>query len=329
MPKVSVVIPVYNEEATIRLLLEAIYNQTYPRHEIQVVISDGMSTDSTRRVIHQFCEEKPDLDTIIVDNPKRVIPTALNRAIENARGEIILRLDAHSVPYPDYVERCVKAIEENLGDNVGGVWEIKPGADSWQAKSIALAAAHRLGVGDAQYRVGGQAKVVETVPFGAFRRTLVEKIGWYNEKLLTNEDYEFNVRITKSGGKVWFDPAIRSIYFARPRFRDLARQYWRYGFWKGKMAQLYPETLRWRQFLPPLFVCSLIFFFILSWFFALTRWILLAEIGLYFGILLCAGIQVATSLNNWRLLIGMPMAISTMHFSWGTSFVWSLLYKNG
>jgi succinoglycan biosynthesis protein ExoA len=329
MPKVSVVIPVFNEEATIRLLLEAIYRQTYPRQEIQVVISDGMSTDSTRQVVHGFSEEKSDLDVIIVDNPKRVIPSALNRAIEKAKGEIIIRLDAHSVPYPDYIERCVKAIEEGCGDNVGGVWEIKPGAESWQAKSIALAAAHRLGVGDARYRVGGQAKVVETVPFGAFRKSLVEKIGWYNENLLTNEDYEFNVRITKAGGKVWFDPAIRSVYFARPRFIDLARQYWRYGYWKGKMVRLYPETLRWRQFLPPMFVCSLVFFFILGWFLPLAWWIFFAEIVVYYVIMLLAGIQVATSLKNWHLIIGIPMAISTMHISWGTSFVWSMLNKNG
>jgi succinoglycan biosynthesis protein ExoA len=329
MPKVSVVIPVYNEEATIRLLLDAIYKQTYPRHEIQVVISDGMSTDSTRQVVHGFTQENPDLDVLVVDNPKRVIPSGLNRAIENAQGEIIVRLDAHSVPYPDYIEQCVNAIEAGSGDNVGGVWEIKPGTNSWQARSIALAAAHRLGVGDARYRVGGQAKAVETVPFGAFRKSLVEKIGWYNENLLTNEDYEFNVRIAKAGGKIWFNPAIRSIYFARSDFRSLARQYWRYGFWKGKMVQRNPETLRWRQILPPLFVCSLVFFFILSWFFPMARWIFLVEIGLYFGILLLAGIQIATSLKDWRLFVGIPTAISTMHLSWGTSFVWSMLYKNG
>lgn len=328
MPKVSVVIPVFNEEATIRMLLDAIYNQTYPRHEMQVVISDGMSTDSTRQVIKQFTTEKPELEVVIVDNLKRIIPAALNRGIENAKGEIIIRLDAHSVPYPNYVELCVQTIEAELGDNVGGRWEIKPGADTWQAKSIAVAASHPLGVGDARYRVGGEAKLVETVPFGAFRRTLVDKVGWYNEQLLTNEDYEYNVRIVKTGGKIWFDPAIRSIYFARATFSDLARQYWRYGFWKGKMVQLFPKTLRWRQFLPPLFVCSLIFCFILSWFMPLARWLFAAEVGIYLFVLILAGIQKALSLRDWCLIFGILIAISTMHLSWGTSFIWSLLNKN-
>jgi len=212
---------------------------------------------------------------------------------------------------------------------VGGRWEIKPGIDTWQAKSIAIAASHRLGVGDASYRVGGEAKLVETVPFGAFRKSLVEKVGWYNEELLTNEDYEYNVRIIKNGGRIWFDPAIRSIYFARATFKELACQYWRYGFWKGKMVKLFPKTLRWRQFLPPLFICSLGFFFVFSWFYSLARWLFAAEIGIYFFILILAGIQKTVSLRDWRLILGIPIAISTMHFSWGTSFVWSLLNKNG
>lgn len=329
MPKVSVIVPVFNEETTISKLLEAIYNQSYPRKEIQVVISDGMSTDATRRVVENFAREKTDLDILVVDNYKRVIPSALNRAIENAQGEIIIRLDAHSIPYPDYIERCVNAIESGIGENVGGMWEIKPGAKTWQAQTIAAAAAHPLGVGDARYRVGGQAKYVETVPFGAFRKSLVDQIGKYNEKLLSNEDYEFNVRIVKSGGKVWFDPAIRSIYFARSTFKELARQYWRYGYWKGKMVQNYPETLRWRQFLPPLFILSLVFFFVLSWVFPIARWILAAEIMIYLGVLWLAGIQVAFKQGDWHFVFGIPIAISTMHMSWGTSFIWSMLYKNG
>lgn len=328
MPKVSVIVPVFNEQATIWMLLEAIYNQSYPRHEIQVVISDGMSTDATRQVIEDFAREKPDLNIQIVDNHKRIIPSALNRGIENAQGNIIIRLDAHSIPYPDYIEKCVNAIEMGIGDNVGGMWEIQPGARSWQAKAIAIAAAYPLGVGDARYRVGGQAKYVETVPFGAFRKSLVDQIGMYNEKLLSNEDYEFNVRIVKSGGKIWFDPAIRSKYFARATFKDLARQYWRYGYWKGKMVQNFPETLRWRQFLPPLFILNLIFFIILGWFFLFARWVLATEIMIYLGVLLLAGIQVALKHGDWHFVFGIPIAISTMHLSWGTSFIWSMLSKN-
>ena len=144
----------------------------------------------------------------------------LIRPLENASNDVIIRLDAHSHPYPDYVTRTVSALEADVADNVGGLWEIKPGSDTWIARSIALAASHPLGVGDALYRHGKKAAYVETVPFGGFRRELWEKLGGFDETLLTNEDYEFNSRILKSGGKIWFDPEIRSVYYSRSTLVD-------------------------------------------------------------------------------------------------------------
>jgi len=169
-PRVSIIVPCYNEQATIRQLLEAIYHQTYSRAEMEVVIADGLSTDATREEIAAFQLEHTDLAIHIVDNTARSIPSAINCAIQASRGGTIIRMDAHSKPYPDYVERCLSALDAGLGDNVGGVWEIKPGGKSWIATSTAVAAAHRLGLGDAGYGVGAQASVVDTVPFGAFRR---------------------------------------------------------------------------------------------------------------------------------------------------------------
>ncbi len=176
MPKVSIVVPCYNEQSTIRLLLEALYEQTFPRAEMEIVIADGMSSDGTRAATAAFQKDFPDLDVRVVDNTLRNIPSGVNRAIEASRGGIIIRLDAHSKPYPDYVEKCVAAHEENRGDNVGGIWEIRPGADTWMAKSIAVAASHPLGVGDALYRHATRAAEVDTVPFGSFRRELIERV---------------------------------------------------------------------------------------------------------------------------------------------------------
>ncbi len=152
MPSVSIIIPCYNEQDTIRKLLEAVYAQTFPRADLEVVIADGMSTDGTRAEIAAFADSHPDLHIAMADNPARSIPSALNCALKEAQGEIIVRLDAHSMPYPDYIERCVADLEAGLGENVGGVWEIQPGAQTWVAQSIAAAASHPLGVGDALYR---------------------------------------------------------------------------------------------------------------------------------------------------------------------------------
>ncbi len=214
----------------------------------------------------------------MVKNSVRTIPSGLNQAIRESRGEIIVRLDAHSMPIPEYVERCVAAHEAGKGDNVGGVWDIRAGADTWIAKAISFAAAHPLGVGDAMYRLNAKAGAVDTVPFGSFRRTLIDRIGAFDETLLANEDYEFNTRVRESGGMVWLDPSIRSVYFSRSTLGKLAHQYWRYGFWKFKMLKRYPHTLRWRQALPPLFVLSLLVLIVLSLLIGIARYVLAAQL---------------------------------------------------
>ncbi len=316
-PIISIIIPCLNEEKTIRILLDAILAQTYPVAEMEVVIADGLSEDNTRAEIAAFQDENPALDVKVIDSPESNIPAGLNLAINAARGEIILRLDAHSAPAPDYVERCVNALNAELGDNVGGVWDIHPGAEGWVAASIAAAAAHPLGVGDALYRHATQTQIVDTVPFGAFRRELIERVGLFDETLLANEDYEFNARIRQSGGKIWLDPAIRSIYFARPTFSRLAKQYFNYGFWKWKMLERYPSTLRWRQFLPPVFVLTLLFWLVLGVFFPLFFFALVLELLLYFFILFLAALR--------KKMPGLPIAITAMHISWGSGLLWSAL----
>ena len=323
-PRVSIIVPCYNEQATIRELLEAIYQQSYPRADMEVVIADGLSEDATRQEIAGFQKEHPDLTVRVVDNTARTIPAGVNRAILASFGEIIVRADAHSRPYHDYVERCLYALDAGLGDNVGGVWDIKPGGKSWVAKSIAVGAAHRLGVEDPGYRIGAQASTVDTVRFGAFRRTLIDKVGLYDESLLTNEDYEFNTRIRRSGGRIWLDPEIVTVYYARSTLGDLARQYWRYGFWKFRMLRRYPNTLRWRQALPPLFVASLVGLTLLAWW-TLAAWLLTFELALYGTVLLLAGLLSALRHRRIYLFIGLPLAIATMHLFWGAGFLWSML----
>lgn len=322
---VSIIVPCYNEEKHIRFLLDAIFAQTYPRTHLDVTIADGHSTDHTREVIADFVRAHPDLPLNVVDNHARTIPAQLNHAIAASSGEIIVRLDAHSGPYPDYVEKVVSALQAGKAQNVGGVWEIKPGAETWAARSIAVAAAHPLGVGDALYRHAKQAAFVDTVPFGAWQRVFLDKIGAYDETLLVNEDYELNARIRRSGGKIWLDPSIRSVYFARSTFAALGRQYFRYGFWKWQMLRRFPGTLRWRQALPPLFVATLVVWFLLGLISLGFRWLLLLELLIYFGILGLFALQAAARHKEIFLILGLPLAITVMHVSWGGGFLWSLL----
>jgi len=325
MPQVSIIIPCYNEEKTIGLLLQSLLEQTFPINDLEVIISDGNSEDHTRDVINQFELEHPQMVVRVINNLKRNIPSALNAAIGDAAGEFIIRLDAHSVPANDYIELCVADLTSGKGDNVGGVWDIHPSDDRLMAKCISIAASHRLGVGDARYRYTTEAGEVDTVPFGAFKRDVFTRVGTFDESLLTNEDYELNVRIRKNGGHIWLNPAIRAVYFSRPNLPSLINQYWRYGLWKWRMLRSNPGTIRWRQALPPAFVLSLVVLFVLAFFHPFFGILLGVEFIVYLGVILSGTVPESIRSHDVRVGAGVSLAIMTMHLSWGAGFLWSMV----
>jgi len=318
---ISVIIPCYNEEGTIGQVLEALLAQDVAPDTFEVIIADGMSTDATRERIAVFKRDHSELLLRLVENPERTIPSGLNRAIEASRGDPIIRLDAHSIPYPDYLRRCVEVLEDTGASNVGGVWEIKPVESNWIAQSIAAAASHPFGAGDARYRIGGRAGAVETVPFGAFRKEWIDRVGSFNEKLLTNEDYEYNTRLREAGGLIWFDPTIRSVYYSRSTLSELARQYWRYGYWKARMLAAFPSSIRWRQTLPPLFILSTLGLGLVGIIWGPSRVLLGVQCAIYVALLISAGFIGSIQRKSPAMIAGLPLALMTMHFSWGAGFL--------
>jgi succinoglycan biosynthesis protein ExoA len=320
-PIVSVIIPCYNEAGTISGLLDAISSQSFPGDRLEIIVSDGLSTDGTRAILQEYSLRYPVPKLTIVDNPERSIPSAMNKAIERAGGEVVIRLDAHSLPAADYIARCVEVLQETKAANVGGVWEIRPASPTWVARSIASAVSHPLGAGDAGYRGSGKAGPVDTVPFGAFDRQWMDRVGRFNEALLTNEDYEYNYRIRSMGGTVWLDPTIRCVYFSKPDLASLARQYWRYGLWKARMLTTFPRSLRWRQAVPPLFVGVLILLAAASTFSPIARAALGALCSFYVLTMLVAALLRAAASRDISLLAGLPVAWATVHFSWGMGFL--------
>lgn len=326
MKKVSIIIPCFNEEGTIAKTLAGINGQSYPTAMMEVIIADGLSTDQTREKIIEFIKSHPELQISVIDNPKRTIPAGLNLAIQAAQSEFIIRLDAHSIPAMDYIEKCVAALEANKGDNVGGVWNIQPGNQGWVARSIAKAAASKLGVGDANYRLKTSSGLVDTVPFGAFRATTLERLGGYDESLLANEDYELNTRIRKQGGIVWLDNSIQCTYFTRPTFLELGRQYWRYGFWKAQMLKRYPGTIRWRQVLPPAFVLGLIGSLFLTVLQPAFLFVFITVFSTYWLVLLIHALNIAVKNRFPVFIIGIPVAIFIMHILWGSGLVAGMLF---
>jgi len=334
MNLVSVIVPCYNEEKNIGNLLEALNHQTYPRESIEIIIIDGLSTDQTLNVINNAIEKYNKLSIKVITNSQKNIPSALNIGIRNSSGDIIIRMDAHSIPDSNYIKLCVEDLNNNMGSNVGGRWIIIPGSDSKIGKCISQAASHPFGVGDAKYRYSSESGYVDTVPYGAFYRTLVDEIGYFNEHLLANEDYEFNVRIRNSGKKIYFDPRIKTQYIARDTIMSLSKQYWRYGYWKFRMLRKYPDTLRWRQAIPPIFVAGIILLILMAIFIPIAR-ILLSIITLMYVLILFIGTLSVVDIKKESLcLFGTPIAIIAMHFSWGLGFLYSFVtglskVKNG
>jgi glycosyltransferase involved in cell wall biosynthesis len=324
-PLVSVIIPCYNEEDTIVQVLQALADQTYPLSHLEVLVVDGLSTDRTLARIDRFAAARPDLPLRVIANPHRIIPAAMNLGIAQARGSYLLRMDAHALPARDYVARCVELLQAGVADNVGGRWMIVAGAHTPLAQAIALAVGHPFGSGDALYRYSQRAAYVDTVPFGAFSRELFERVGGYDEALLINEDYDLNYRIRRAGGRIYFSPQITATYYARSSLSALARQYFRYGWWKVRMLYKHPASVRWRQLVPAAFVAGLLGLGLLG--LAAPR-LAYAWLGLVGGYgLVNGGLAVSSARRQgvcgrvaWRL----PIVFAVIHLSWGSGF-WASL----
>ncbi|HEY3380003.1 MAG TPA: glycosyltransferase family 2 protein [Armatimonadota bacterium] len=248
-PLVSVIIPVRNEGRYIGACLESLLRCSYPPTRWEIILADGMSDDATRSEVARVARRSP-VSIIVVDNPRRVTPFALNLALGLARGEIIIRIDAHAEYGDDYVTRCVAASQARDAANVGGVTVAIPGAPTPMGRAIALAMMHPFGVGNAMMRISRTAQEVDTVPFGCFRAEVFTRIGLFDERLVRNQDYELNQRIRRSGGRVFLDPSLELRYISRPTLRKLLQQAWANGFWNALCHHVHPYSRSLRHVIP-------------------------------------------------------------------------------
>ncbi|MGE5362430.1 MAG: glycosyltransferase family 2 protein [Bacteroidales bacterium] len=324
--RVSVVVPCRNEAASIGALLDAVERQDWPIED--TILVDDRSADNLVEAVDTWRVRHPGFDVRVVPCRSAGIPAALNTGIVEARGNVIVRLDAHSAPAPDYVRLAMRALFETDAGVVGGVWRIAPGRQNPVGRAIAVAAAHPMGAGDAAYRIthaGSDRRSVDTVPFGCFRKDLWKQLGGFNEHLLTNEDYEFNYRTRASGLTVLLDPRIQSTYWARPNLRALARQYFRYGWWKAQMLKTHPESLRWRQAVPAAFVATVTVLALASALLDAARPPLAVVVLTYAAAAIAASIHASYKRRDWAVVIWLPAVFATMHVCWGGAALINLL----
>jgi succinoglycan biosynthesis protein ExoA len=321
-PFVSVIMPVRNESGFIAQCLKAVVSQTYPAEAMEIVVADGMSTDSTRKIIEQI-RQTTRIPIKIVDNPGRIAPTGLNRALESARGEIMVRVDGHCEIEPDYVENCVKYLQAGKAEGVGG--PIETVGETSLAKTIATAMSSPFGVGNSAFRtVNDRELYVDTVAFPGYSRGIVEKAGKFNEELVRNQDDEYNYRIRKMGGRILLAPDIRSRYYSRSTLKSLWRQYFQYGFWKIRVLQLHPAQMSARQFVPFLFVLSLLAAALLA-IFDNSGLLLFAAVSLTYAVANLAASLLLTKGNLAKAPL-LPLCFAILHFSYGLGFLFGLLY---
>ena len=274
--RVSVIVPLFNEEKFIEKCLQSLIAQTYPKEKMEWILVDGASTDRTVEIIKSHLNDGP---IVLLNNEKRKTPYALNMGIEQAKGEYIIRLDAHSSFPPEYIEKCVHYLDTTDADNVGGVAETE--SKGYIGEAISQMLSTKFGVGNSQFRTNGESGYVDTVPFGAFRREVFDKVGLFNPKLLRSEDNDMNARIRAAGGKVWLAQDIRFKYYCRDTVGGLLKMGMQNGNALFRTLKENPKAMSLRHFIPFLFVASLLVLIVGSIFLPIARWALLAEASLY------------------------------------------------
>jgi len=300
---VTVAIPVLNEALHIEETLAAVAAQTYP-DIVEVLVVDGGSSDDTCALAGRHPGVR------VLHNPRRIQAAALNVAIAEAKGEIIVRVDGHCHIEPTYVEACVDALERTRAAMVGGA--MRPVGSGWLQEGIAAAMTSPLGVGPARFHVGGPAGWVDTVYLGAYRTSLARRVGGYREDVGVNEDAEFAIRIGHYGG-VWFDPSIRSTYTPRPSIRAVGKQFYRYGRSRAATVRRHPASLSPRQLAAPALLAGLV-----------SPW--RGKVLIAYGAMV-AGAGVWQAAKDPHSAAGFTLSLPAMHLPWAAGFVRGLVRR--
>ena len=317
LPSVTLIVPCRNEERYLRQCLDSILNNDYPKDRLEILVADGMSEDGTRQIIQEYARQFPFLR--MIDNPKQNVCAAMNLGMRQAQGDVLFKMDAHSLYAKDYIVRCVKALEATGADNVGGKFVIKPGADTPMAKGIALAMGHPFGIGQYYQWMNALDKPteVETVSFGCFRKDLLaRKQLAFNEELLRGGDSEFNRQLRKKGGKIVLIPDIIFQYFARPDLKALWKHQFSCSYWVVYWTR-FGCKLTLRSFLPMLFVVGLLGFLVMALFFSSLSFPLILTLSFYGAVSLYFSWQLAVKERDPRMFFLMPLIFGTIHVGRG------------
>lgn len=331
LPQISVIVSCRNEIRHIRTFLGCLFHQDLRGLEMEVLIADGMSEDGTRSVLAEFDKKYAVLR--VIDNPERIAATGLNYAIREATGEIILRMDAHSIYAPDYIRTCIEVLRETDADNVGGPALTR--AEGYIPEAIAHAFHVPFAVGCAKFRDPHYEGPVSTVPYGCWRKSTLDCIGRFDTEMVRGQDDELNFRIISSGGKVYQSPKIVSWYQPRRTLSALSRQFFQNGFWKVAAVSKHGRPASFRNLVPIGCLLTALCLPVLAWaasgmgLVSLHNTLiaaLFALAGLYFSISVACAFLVAKR-EGWRFLAVLPIVFATYQLPYALGFFLALFYR--
>ncbi len=291
----------------------------FSKEQLELLVVDGQSDDGTTDIVDEFSARYPWIR--LHANTRKITPAAMNIGIRSSIGQVVIRMDAHTVYPPDYISKLVKWIEQSKADNVGGVCVTRPANESAKAHAIAFALSHPWGVGNSHFRIGTTTpKWVDTVPFGCYRREVFDKVGVFDEALVRNQDDELNHRIIKYGGRILLVPEVVSFYTARESLGKLWTMYYQYGYFKPLAVKKIGTVMTIRQLVPATFVMSLFLTASLAPWFA-TMSVLLGAIVIAYvalDVIVACGAAFARNVHCglWSLVV-FPL----LHISYGIGYL--------
>ncbi len=325
-PYISVIIPMRNEEAFIKACLESVLSCDYPHERMEVLLLDGMSRDRTREIIKEILQPGHHAEVKLLENPGLTFPAAVNAGFRASAGDYILILGAHAVYPPDYFSACIETALRTGAENTGGVLITEGLNQSLAGKAISLVLSSAFGVGNSTFRTGSNVEQeVDTVFGGCYKRSVFEKLGGFNEKLVSTSDMDFNTRLMKTGGRIIMNPAIRLTYFTRTDFGKFFRNNFRNGYWViYPLKYLNYLPVRFRHLIPLIFVSGLLGGAALSLVWTPLAWAYLGVMSLYF--MMAALFSLRAALKNPLYLLLMPFLFFILHSVYGLGS-WVALIK--
>ena len=321
MSSVAVIVICRNEEKHIRRCLDSLLANDYDRRLMTILVVDGMSTDGTRQIVAEYSQKHGFVR--LVDNPRKVIPAALNAGIRVAGeigAQVLLRADAHAVYAPNYISASVRGLEQYGADNIGGIRETYPGNTPWE-QAVAVVWCHPFAAANAVFRTAlgaNRPRPVDTVWCGCFRMSVFDRIGVFNELMLRTEDREFNNRLLDAGGTILMDPSIRCTYFPRTAPGNYVRYALITGFWLY-YARRFTRTrlIFWRNLVPLAFVLWHLAAILVGVLLPPLLPFLLAPIAAYWGLNALISVQLAWTHRNAALFPCLFVLFPLTHYPYG------------